>query len=285
MPLDDGTLKLATGTTDVTEMRIHELALQRWLNQVFFVREGYPVPVVYSSPMEAYSHFKDLWAMDKNPFAYLYAVKDDLGRPSYEPHPTPPKYPLLSVHRKNWSYRPTQNFSIHQRRKINWPTVSSDVDKNDLANVTQGMMPMAMNLRYQLDHYCLRPDTQAMFVRKLFREFARTGGQLQAWIPVLYPGWGVQNVRVSLEGEIDNMTPEEPEEGKTVEFRTSCTLIVEGYSVDVDFRQVPAAWTILIGSGTPAPSMLQAAYSEYSEDLRVEGRNETLEERRGLPAE
>lgn len=284
MPVDDGTLKLATGTIDVTEMRIHELALQNWFNQIFLVREGYPVPVVFSSPMDAYAHFKNLWAMDKNPFAYLYAVKDDLGNPAYEPHPTPPKYPLLSVHRKNWAYRPSHNFSIHPWRRINWPTVSADVDKNDLANVTVGMMPMAMNLRYQLDHFCLRPDTQALFVRRLFREFARTGGQLQAWIPVVYPGWGTQNVRVSMEGDIENMTPEEPEDNKQVEFRTSCTLIVEGYSVDVDFRQVPAVWSILFGGGTPAPDVLQKAYSTHEEDLRVDGRNETLEARGGLPA-
>ena len=139
-----------------------------------------------------------------------------------------------------------------------------------------------MLFRSQVDHFCLRPDTQALFVRRLFRQFARTGGSLQAWIPVSYPGWGVQTIRVTLDGDIDNMTPEEPEDGKRVEFRTSCSLVVEGYSVDVDFRQVPAAWTIVFGQGTPSPEALQAAYSE---DLRLDGRNETLETRLSNNAE
>ena len=85
----DGTLDVRAGSLTGTSMRYHELALQRWLNRVFQVREGYAIPVVFTSPMDAFSQFRQLWSRDNNPFNYLLDLKDANGTPLYEPFPSP----------------------------------------------------------------------------------------------------------------------------------------------------------------------------------------------------
>ena len=236
----DGTIGVKTGSLGATSMRYHELALQRWLNHLFYVREGYPVPVVFATPMDAFSQFTKLWSEANNPFQYLLNAKNEDGTPLYEPHPSPVRYPLLSVYRKGFKYRPYQSFSIHQFRHINWPTISDDVDKCKLGNVTTSRMPLAWDYRFQIDHYCLRPDTQAFFVEKLMWEFHRNGGTPQTWMLVDYPAWGQQLVRVHIDGDIENATPEEPEPDKTQEFRTTVNIVVEGFAVDLKFVVKPA---------------------------------------------
>lgn len=252
---NDGRLDIATGSLDVTSMRYHELWLQRWLYQRFFVREGYPVPVVFSTPMDAFGTFARLWSDDQNPFAYLLDLKDENGAPLYQPFPGPVRYPLISVTRKNIQYRTQQNFSIHRWRHINWPTVSDageevygreqqgvGLTQCNLGNVTTAMMPMAFNYRFQIDHFCLRPDTQAFFIERLLRQFWRTGGALQTWIQVIYPGWGEQLVRMFVEGDVVEHPAPEKEDNKAIEFRTTASIVVEGYSVDVDYKVYPALW-------------------------------------------
>ena len=103
-------------------MRYHELALQRWLNKIFLLRWGVPVPVVFTSPMDAFSLFSQLWSEANNPFQYLLNIKDEKGAPLYQPYPQPVRYPVISVYRKGWKYRQYQNFSIHRMRWINWPS-------------------------------------------------------------------------------------------------------------------------------------------------------------------
>ena len=120
----DSTLSVKAGAVGGTSMRYHELALQAWLNVWAVVRVGYPVPVIFAAPMDAFSQFEQLWAQDTNPFRYLFDLKDAKGTPLYEPFPSPMRYPIISVYRKGWKYRMYQNFSIHRWRQINWPTVS-----------------------------------------------------------------------------------------------------------------------------------------------------------------
>lgn len=272
------------GSLDVTSMRIHELALQKWLYSRFFVREGYPVPVVFSSPMDAFSDFKRLWKADKNPFDYLYQAKDQDGRPLYEPYPSMPKYPLLSIHRQGWEYRTYQNFSIHKWRFVNWPTVNSDVTKCDLGHVTVSQMPMAWNFRFQVDHFALYPSSQAFFIEKLMREFWRTGGSPQTWMSCYYPGWGTQYIRMYLDGNLDSSTPEEPEEGKQVEFRTTFRVVVEGFSVDTNFQYPPALWTLIVGKKSASIQELRALDDPVaSVDLRTYADNPIMEERLNIP--
>ena len=269
-------------------MRYHELALQRWLNKIFLLRWGVPVPVVFTSPMDAFSLFSQLWSEANNPFQYLLDIKDEKGAPLYQPYPQPVRYPVISVYRKGWKYRQYQNFSIHRMRWINWPTVSSPgpglygVANNgtnltlcNLAEVTTSRFPMAWDYRFQIDHFCNRPDTQAFFTSQVFREFWRTGGTVpQTWIKVSYPGFGDKLVRLYLDGDVDNLTPEEPPDGQNVEYRTSFTVVVEGYDLDLDYRVYPALWKLLLRQGSAPPEALDAAFDFTGTiDLREQPRN------------
>lgn len=256
-------------------MRYHELALQRWLNQVFILRWGAPTPVVFSSPLDAFSEFTKLWAAENNPYKYLLDVKDSKGNPLYLPHPAPVRYPVISVYRKNYKLRNSNSFSIHQMRHVAWPTVSDDVGLTpgkdqqgvdlklgDMGNVVVARYPMAVDYRFQLDFFCNRPDTQSFFLTQFWREFWRTGGpQLQTWIPISYPLIGKKLIRLYVDGEVENMTPENPEDGKNVEFRVSLTLVVEGYEVDLQYRIHPTLWRLAVNSIAAPPSALGQSFN------------------------
>lgn len=272
-------------------MRYHELALQKWLNRIIITRYGVSCPVVFCAPMDAFSLFNRLWAEANNPFQYLLDAKDERGTPVYQPYPAPVRYPVISVHRKGWKYRQYQNYSIHQFRHINWPTVSdagpvitgknqqgTGLTRCNLGEVTTSRMPMAFDYRFQIDHFCNRPDTQAFFLSQLFREFWRTGGtQLQTWIKVTYPGLGDKLVRLYIEGDVDNQTPEEPADGKNVEYRTSLSIVLEGYDIDVNYKIHPALWTLLIREGTAPPESVNAAFDfTGTVDLRENPENGAL---------
>lgn len=265
-------------------MRYHELALQRWLNSTFYVRVGYPIPIVFATPMDAFGAFDRLWRSDNNPYNYLLALVDANGKPLYEPYPSNVRYPLISVFRRGWKYRAYQNFSIFQWRPINWPTVEREVTLSDLGETSVGHRPMAWDYRWQIDHYAMRPDTQAYFIEALMRCFWRTGGVPQTWIPVHYPAWGRYNVRLYLDGDIENTTLEEPEERKNVEFRTTFTLIMEGFSVDQDIRIVPALWEMLLRAQAVNPGELTSALVlQEQEDLRLHNENYAMLRRPHLP--
>jgi len=297
--VNDGTLNVRAGSLGGTSMRYHELALQRWLNGLFVVREGYPVPIVFSSPMDAFSNLQQLWSDANNPFSYLFNLKDAKGTPLYEPHPSPIRYPIISVYRKGWKYRQYQNFSIHRWRHLNWPTVANagterygpqaqgwDLTKCRLGNVTTSRMPMAWDYRFQIDHFCNRPDTQAFFIEQLMLEFWRTGGTIpQTWMTVPYPGWGNRYIRLYLDGDIESLTPEEPESGKNVEFRTSFTIVVEGFDVDLNYEMWPALWNLVMRFGPVAPVELEDCFNmNRTVDLRDSGSNTTLDRRPNVPS-
>lgn len=289
------TLNVSAGALSSTSMRYHELALQHWLNKIFKLRWGVPVPVVFSSPMDAFSLFSKLWSEASNPFAYLLDVKDECGNPVYQPHPQPVRYPIISVYRKGWKLRNYQNFSIHRMRWINYPTVSDAAELHDsgthqqgtaltlchLGDVTTSRFPMAFDYRFQIDHFCNRPDTQAFYTSQLFREFWRTGGlQMQTWIKVKYPGFGDKLVRLYVDGGIDNLTPEEPEEGKNVEFRTSFTVVLEGYDLDLDYKIYPALWSLMLRYGSAPPEALNSAFEfTGTVDLREQPESTIIDEK------
>jgi len=299
------TLNVSTGALSSTSMRYHELALQRWLNKIFTLRWGgdgangqrAAVPVVFTSPMDAFSTFNKLWAESNNPFQYLLSVVDDKGVPLYQPYPQPVRYPIISVYRKGWKFRNYQNFSIHRMRWINWPTVSStgpgvygvanngtNLTRCNLGEVTTSRFPMAFDYRFQIDHFCNRPDTQAFYIAQLFREFWRTGGpQLQTWILVRYPGFGDKLVRLYLDGDIENTTPEEPPDGKNVEFRTSFTVVIEGYDIDLDYRIYPALWYFLLREGSAPPEALNSAFEfTGTVDLREQPESSIIDYRQAI---
>ncbi len=285
--MPDETLTVRKGVVDSTSMRCHELALQRWFYSKFFVAEGYSVPVIFSSPMDAFAEFGKLWESENNPFAYLSEAKDQFGTPLYQAYPATPKYPLISLFRRGWRFRPTHNASIHNKI-VGWPVVDGSrtigsVKKADLGYVTTAKRPMAWDFRWQADHYCLRPDTQAFFVEALMREMYRTGGTPQTWITVNYPGWGNHTIRLFIEGDIESATPDQPEDGKQVEFRTTFQLVLEGYSVDIDFQRPPALWKIAIGDGNVGLNGDNVISTTSVEDLRTDIQNPNFNERSDLP--
>ena len=100
----------------ISPMRVHEVALQRWLYDNFFVMAGYPIPVVFSTPMDAFAEFQRLWQGkgEKNPFKFLLDAKDVNGNALYEPYPANIRYPLISVSRTGFVYRTTQSYGIHR---------------------------------------------------------------------------------------------------------------------------------------------------------------------------
>ena len=293
----DKTLEVRPGSLGAMSMRYHELWLQRWFYSRFFVREGYPVPVVFGTPMDAFAHFKNLWADEQNPFKYLLELKDENGTPLYEPHPSPVRYPLISVMRKGQKMRPYQNFSIHRWRHMNWPTISDagsivpgkeqvgyDLTKCDLGNVTVSRMPMAWDYRFQIDHFCLRPDTQAFFLEKLANQFWRGGGAApQTWMDIEYPGYGSHYIRLYVEGEIDQSAPEDSQFAETnVEYRTSFTIVLEGFDVDLNFQNVPALWTSVFNIRFPED--VPALFYPVTIDGRARGYNYVLESRTDIPS-
>lgn len=293
---NDKILEVESGGLGATSMRYHELWLQQWLYTRFFVKEGYPVPVVFGTPMDALGHFQQLWSAEQNPFRYLLDLKDAAGTPLYEPHPAPVRYPLISVMRKGIRYRPSQNFSIHSWRHINWPTVSSagsavpgvdhqgtNLVKCDLGSVTTSRMPMAFDYHFQIDHYCMRPDTQAFYVERLLNQFWRTGGTLQTWLEVVYPGWGSQYVRLFVDGDIDQSAPDDGQtQDRHVEFKTTFTITIEGFSVDVNYEVKPTLWKLV--QGTAALDDLAAFTGVRAvTDLRFTGQNPVLNSRTDIP--
>jgi len=298
MPINrpDKVMDVRPGSLDVTSMRYHELWLQRWLYAHFYVREGYPVPVVFSTPMDAFSLFSKLWADESNPFAYLFGLKDAQGTPLYEPYPSPVRYPLISVSRQGIKLRSYQNFSTHRWRHLNWPTVSdtqavpgkvqvgNDLTKCQLGEVMVSRMPMAFDYRFQIDHFCLRPDTQAYFIEKLLNQFWRTGGGiLQTWMDIEYPGWGHQYIRIYAEGDIDNRPPDETaNQDKHVEFRTSFTLVIEGFDIDVAYKTFPALWK-LVATSARIDDLDRLLLPSFTTDLRVNGTNQVLDSRVDIP--
>lgn len=236
-------------------MRWHELALQRWCYLNFLIADGYPVPVLFSAPMDAFSQFKNLWKSDTNPFKYLLDLRDANGTPVYAPYPEPPKYPLISIHRKGWAYRSNQNYSYKRWRRIAWPTVSHDVVKQDLGTVATSKMPAAWNFKFQIDHFCLRPETQSTFITNVMRTFWRSGGQPQTWLNVEYPGhFNLKNVRMFIDGDVDSVTPPEPQKEQMVEYRTSFNLVIEGYAPDLNYELFPAIWTFVVNGRMPGNS-------------------------------
>lgn len=284
----DDTLSVRKGTLGALGMRYHELALQKWFYSNFFVQAGYPIPVVFSTPMDAFGNFLSLWKADKNPFNYLVDLKDANGRPLYEPYPSTLRYPLISVFRRGWKYRAEQSYGVHQFRHMNWPTVSADAGRCDLGNVTVSYRPNAWDYRFQIDHFSMRPDTQASFIEQLMRTFVVGGGTPQTWMQIYFPVLGMQKIRMYIDGEIENSTKEEPEDQTNMEFRTTFTLAVEGYTIDQEVEFVPALWKLLLrsnGQSANPTELVQAFNDQMVIDLRLGDNNPTLNSRANVPAD
>lgn len=271
---------------NLTPMRIHELAIQWWCHNHFFVRDGYPVPVIFSKPMDAFADFKAQWGKgQENPYAYLLDPKlvDKEGTPLYEPYPSPARYPLISITRRRQAYRNYGTFSIHRARHISWPTTSKDVHRQDLGNVRVRNRPLGVNFHLDISFFCLRPDTQALFMQNVWACFWRNGAQPQTWIRAAYPTEeGKLMVRMCLESDLNDAT-EEDRGGKQIIYQTTFSVRVEGYQMDLANRIVPALWEITKNlNAVLSPTQLETIMS-VTEDLRDVEENAILDQRPGIP--
>lgn len=280
-PIIDG--PESTPNSMITPMRIHEMAIMNWCNSHFFVRDGYPVPVIFSKPMDAFSHFQDLWKSSENPFRYLLDVKDEKGTPLYEPYPSPPRYPLISVNRRRESFRPSGNFSTHRQRTVSWPTVSDGTDRQDLGSVRVRNRPMGINFHLDVSFWCLRPDTQALFMQRVWGCFWRSGGAPQTWIPVSFPTEeGTIQVRMVMEGDLTDATPDDPGV-EQVKYQTSFGLRIEGWQVDMRDLVLPTLWKVMTNVNYEvSPGVLATVYSK-TEDLRDSCSNPNILTRESSP--
>jgi hypothetical protein len=250
--------------SEISGMRVHELAVQRWLNHRFLVAAGYPMPVLFTKPMSAYADFRQYWQQSgpSNPFAYLLQAKDKQGKPLYQPHPAAPAYPLLTINRLSWKFAPQRNFGYDWFRHGGWLSVSKDVTRQELGEVRQTRMPQAWDYRLQIDHYCVRPDSQANFIQELQQGFFPSASVPNTWIKAAFPGiLGLKLVRVLLDGDINDATEEEPVDGYRV-FRTTINVIVEGWLTDPDYLVVPALWKVVGNVQAVPPDTLGQLYSE-----------------------
>lgn len=250
-------------------MRIHELALQAWCYRHFHVTQGYPVPVIFATPRDAFAEFTRLWTAG-GPFSYLLDAKDEQGTPLYEPYPSNVRYPLISIARGKWSSRPAQNWSLHINRKAYYPTkatLGDGVALGDMGNVVQARHPQAWNFSYQLEFYCKRPDTQAMFVQALMNAFPTQTSSVQTWIPVIYPGWfGLRQTycRMFLDSEIDPVYDLDTSQSE-MEYRTSFSVVVEGYNPDLDRTMYPVLWYLCTLSAADMVRVYQSGASAYAD--------------------
>jgi hypothetical protein len=105
-------------------------------------------------------------------------------------------------------------------------------------------------------------------------EMYKTGGTPQTWMAIDYPAWGRQLIRVYIDGDIENATPEEPQADQSIEFRTTMNLVVEGFSLDLNFKIEPAFWYLIFGNGSVDPVTLQRAFTPLrEEDVRIRDAN------------
>jgi hypothetical protein len=271
---------------NISSMRVHELAVMRWLNQRFLVADGYPMPVLFSKPMSAFSDFRQLWQQDNGPFAYLLQAKDKEGRPLYQPHPSPPIYPLLTINRKSWKFAPQRNFGSQWKRHAGWPTVSNDVKKKDLGTAREQRMPQGWDYSITIDHYATRPDQQAHFIQELQLGWFPSASVPNTWIKAVYPDiFGKKLIRVLLEGDITDSTEEEPVDNYRV-YRTTVNLIVEGWVPDPDFIYVNTFWVEAEKATAISPADLEAAFNPevtQMKDLRDTENNGIFNTATGMP--
>jgi hypothetical protein len=234
-------------------MRIHELALQRFLNKHFSIVEGYPIPVLFTKPMDAFDTFQTIWQDPNNPFNYLLNAKDSKGTPLYLPFPAPVRLPMITVNRSNWTFAAKRNFGL-----FDW-TVATH---RDTATSKQQCMPVGWDYHLQVDHYCSRPDTQAYFIAQLQRVLQRSGGVPCIWIPCLYPTIGKQLIKIYLDGDITDSTEEESTDKNFKIYRTTLRFTVEGYWVDADIGNVPLLLKMVLTARAISPTVIAALVSE-----------------------
>lgn len=244
-------------TSNESSVRLHDLAIQAWCNRAFVIQSGYPVPVVFGSPMDATANFSELWKRSENPFTYLLDLKDSAGRPLYQPYPANICYPLISIQKRRWTFNPNRNYSTHRFRKLANLSNDSTQANDDRGTWKQRNMPMGIDFHYQVDYFSMRPDSQAVMVGQIFSQFWRQGGGPRTWVPVPYnPEFGSRYVHMELNGDVQNMTKDEPGNDSHVEYRLTFNLVLQGWMTDAGYEIVPSMMALLGNSDLWTPATL-----------------------------
>jgi hypothetical protein len=231
--------------------------------------------------MDAFSEFRRLWNDPNSPFAYLKAPAITTGRVWPENTVTP----LLSFNFLSSQFLPHLTYASRNNRHQSWPSISTvpeGLRENNLGRINQVRYAQAFDFRFQLDHWCQRPDTQALFLDQLYQAFRESSaGTQQTWIPIPYPPThGRQMVRMRLEGDPQNMTEatQTAPNDVTVLYHTSCTLIIEGYRPDRNVVTVPTVWYLTLGVNFDgldnlSPADMNTLYLINNHDLRADPDN------------
>ena len=270
---------------ELTEVKMHALALTRWINQWSFLKEGVPTPVIWATPMDAFSQFDKLWQDANSPFAYLKGMGQPDGAAVV--FPVVQRFPLINIDFRGMSYAADRSYSGRTYRRLGWPTVEGQqtpgVTLSSLGYVSQARMPLAFNYRYQVDHWALRPDTQAFFIRQLLKSVRASGAELQTYVRTLYPSYyGNALVKLKIDSDINDTTEKDPTD-QTVKYRTTINCTLEGWAIDQTLTVTPTFWTVNNMSIAFDPNHLDQIYLMNSTDLRPYQQNPVLGLRQNLP--
>jgi len=241
---------------------LHDLALQRWLNATFAVTEGYPVPVVFASPMTAYAEFAQLWAADANPFRYLLDAKDEAGTPLYMPYPAPAVYPIISVSHAGWPFRANQTCSTRDWRPLAWATTDAKPSRQDVGTAIVMQRPSAWDFNYKVVHMCRRPDTQAAFVQRVMDAMTGSASAAQTFIKLVNPMPRLEVMeRLVVTGGIEDLTEHDRSGADTaVIYQTGISLTIEGFSIPCSWTEVPVLWKTLLTATSADAVLLSQLY-------------------------
>ncbi len=248
---------------ELADVRVHHVALQRWFNRRFLLREGFPCPVIFAGMMDAYAQFNRLWRQPSNPYNYLKALENNPGQ-----EPAALRFPLIAVDFKTIRYRPEQSYASRVNRRLYYPTVNSEAQgltRNDLGNVAQARFPAAWTFIFQVDFLSARPDTRDFFIKQLHQCFrVMSAGTPQTYIPVVYPNYmGALAERLVLVSNIDDMTEKEPD-GKEMQYRISVMLEIEGYAVDTTVSVSPTLWSMAVGANALDPADVERYFDLHT---------------------
>jgi hypothetical protein len=267
----------------LSAVRLHGFALRRWFYRNFLLREGFPIPVVYAVPMDAFAEFRRLWT-DTNSLDYLKSTNAQaLGV-----WPQNIVTPLISFVFTGDKYRPDLTASTRVNRTYAWVTAGNPAKTsiNQLGNVQQVRYSQAAEFNFQVDFWCQKPETQAIFYEQLAQAFrVSSAGTRQTWVTVPYPvTHGTQNVRLIQTSDTSNLTESQSApEGNIVMYHTSFTVSIEGYYPDRTSFIVPTAWYmgLSITQNNPSPLELTTLYLLNSGNLAQQ--NPVLALRSNLP--
>lgn len=268
---------------NLSAVRLHGYALRRWFYRNFLLREGFPVPVVYAVPMDAFAEFKRLWTTT-NSYDYL---KTAAAQANVWPQNV--VTPLISFSFTGDHYRPDLSSNSRVNRTYAWLSAGSSttITRNFLGNVQQVRYSQGADFNFQVDFWCQRPDVQSAFFEQFAQAFrVSSAGERQTWITVPYPvTHGTQTVRLRITSDLSNTneTSAAPDSG-IVLYHTTFTVSIEGYYADRSSIIVPALWFASFSYDNPAPTSLDAFYSLNTVDLRLSGAvNPTMALRSHLP--